>query len=334
MTLLTQALSHMPHGVSTPMSGHQDESIQRTCTCKKGGHAIVPDPTPSTTKVLVSGVGNDGSPDKEDSIEGNDEREWPLQGVRLKEGHEDQERENRKSKNQRLTDRDRELLKLILEQQFVTSEHVHTFFGDVKHTTVRRRLRAIAEMRFIEEEIYPEVGQKRVIRLTARGLVEALQQRGRYLSYKRDLSPMTLNHDILVTSLRLMLTEVWEGSFVPERAIKDHGLELIPDGLWVFPSGRFFALELENSDKGPKRFLRLTERWQKLSAPNLLGVLYFASSGFVLRSLQRSFERIPASPPMGLIDYQALAESRRQTSAPPSALTQKGALEIFKRRAF
>jgi hypothetical protein len=78
----------------------------------------------------------------------------------------------------------------------------------------------------------------------------------------RRLNPKILDHDAKVTSARLRILQLWNATFVPERAIKAKDFPEIPDGIFFFPSGRGVALEIENSDKGRARFLRLLERWK------------------------------------------------------------------------
>ncbi len=82
-------------------------------------------------------------------------------------------------------------------------------------------------------------------------------------SSRQRLDPRTLVHDAIVTSVRLRLSYFWDGSWIPERVIKQDEYPQIPDGLLVFQSGKKVAVEVENSPKDKTRFFQNMERWRK-----------------------------------------------------------------------
>jgi hypothetical protein len=125
------------------------------------------------------------------------------------------------------------------------------------------------------------------------------------------------------------LQRLWDGHFIPERLIKDHGIDTIPDGLFVFPSGRAIAIEVENSDKGPSRFIRLAERWMDAPSSTVIFVLYVASQKNISRSLERYLPRLPENPPMGVVDLDQIL-----TVAPGCVRTRKGPIQLFAQRSY
>ncbi|MBY0472107.1 hypothetical protein K2X30_13150 [bacterium] len=119
------------------------------------------------------------------------------------------------------------------------------------------------------------------------------------ISHPNLLNEVTIKHDAFVTTARIKLCQFWDGQFIPEMALQRSSRNEIPDGLFIFPSGREVVLEVENSDKGKSRFCRLLNRWQ--DQPNTWLVLYVASNDSLYQILQRYLLGLKQKKAVGLI---------------------------------
>jgi hypothetical protein len=133
-------------------------------------------------------------------------------------------------------------------------------------------------------------------------------------------------HDSLVTSARLRLSQFWDAEFVPERAIKVRDFPEVPDGIFFFRSGKGIALEVENSDKGRTRFLRLLERWREV--PKVVFVLYVASHPKLFQILKSYIRSGPQDQPIGVVLWEDLK------SGSPLISTSQGDLNLLAQREF
>jgi hypothetical protein len=122
----------------------------------------------------------------------------------------------------------------------------------------------------------------------------------------RRLNANTLIHDALVTSARLKLAQFWNAKFIPERAIKPKDFPEIPDGIFYFKSGKGVAIEVENSDKGRFRFLKLLSRWK--FHPSMGAILYIASNPTLFKTLCGYIQEAPlmVEPLIGIIPWEQL----------------------------
>src|SRR4051812_27917927 len=106
-----------------------------------------------------------------------------------------------------LQKRDYEILKLCYEQRFLTREHFSTFFNG-HHCHQYRRLEELEQAGFIRKEVYPAMGRKPILRLTP--IAEKRVQHRFGINFPPLKAPNlnVLEHDSLVTSVRLRLEQL------------------------------------------------------------------------------------------------------------------------------
>jgi len=225
-----------------------------------------------------------------------------------------------------LSDRDRAVLKVCMEQSFLTKEHIRHFFWNTAERRINRRLKILCDSQLLKRENYPEFGVQPIYRLTDRGREIARVSGAREIRDPGALNPTTLLHDALVTSCRLRLREFWNGEFVPERAIKIREFPEIPDGLFFFPTGHGIAIEIEHSDKGRTRFLRLLERWKE--TPSIVFILYVAANEKLFTALKRYLQDAPDDQPCGVVLWSELKTGHPLIHSP------KGELDLLGQKEF
>lgn len=225
-----------------------------------------------------------------------------------------------------LQDRDKRIIRLCYEQQFILTEHAEKFFAGASYRACRRRVQELADARYIREEPSASLGRKTVYRVTRLGTAVALESGATAIPQAGALQLATLVHDAVVTSVRLRLEEFWNARFVCERAIKGKEYREVPDGIFFFPSGRGIAIEVENSDKGRTRFLRLLQRWK--DTPQIAFVLYVATSRELFEGIKRFLEHAPKDRPMGVVHWQELQ------AGTPRVWTQRGDIPLFDQREY
>jgi hypothetical protein len=223
----------------------------------------------------------------------------------------------------KLQERDYSILLLCYEQQFLILEHVRHFFPNTHRTTSTRRLKELKDSGFLSVEYHPLTGSMGLFRLTQLGL-QSIQGRSPYrIIQVKNLNVQTIYHDTIVTSARLKISHFWKADFVPERAIKIKSFPEIPDGIFFFTSGKGIALEVENSDKGRPRFLRLLERWKE--APQIVFVLYVVTTPLLFRSIRSYLKEGPDEPQIGVVLWEELKTGR------PLVQTRSGLVPIFEK---
>jgi DNA-binding MarR family transcriptional regulator len=222
--------------------------------------------------------------------------------------------------------RDVEILRICHEQQFLTREHFRTFFN-THQSAADRRLRKLIQADFIQIEFHPQWGREPILRLTRNGYYLAKKNHTLPEMGYPKLNLSCLIHDALVTSVRLRLSQFWSAHFVPERAIKNQQSAFeIPDGIFYFPSGRGIAIEIENSNKGKFRLLKLLDRWK--AQPQIAAVLYVASTQELFRTVLNAIQEAPLLPEtlVGVVEWTAL-----QKGIPP-VTTKIGNADLFSKR--
>jgi hypothetical protein len=224
-----------------------------------------------------------------------------------------------------LQPRDFVILKLCYEQQFLTIEHLAPFFKNESKQQVLRRLRELREAGFIETRQMWHNECRLIVRLSKQGLRLTKARAEHDVPYSRSVDAVTLEHDALVTSVRLRLAQSWDFTWLPERALKDR-YSVVPDGVVSFSGGISFAVEVEHSIKGASRRLALLEKWERVGGISL--VLYVATSQTIFAAWQRSILERPRTIGFALLQW---SELRNGT---PEAWTPKGAVALFQRRSF
>jgi len=213
-----------------------------------------------------------------------------------------------------------------MEQTFLTKEHIRRSFSNTAERRINRRMKILCDAHVLKRENYPEFGVQPIYRLTDRGREIARASGAREIRDPGTLNPTTLLHDALVTSCRLRLLDFWNAEFVPERAIKIREFPEIPDGLFFFPTGRGIAIEVENSDKGRTRFLRLLERWKE--TPSIVFILYVATTENLFTALKRYLKDAPEDQPCGVVLWSELL------SGQPLIHSPKGELDLLGQKEF
>ena len=209
--------------------------------------------------------------------------------------------------------RDKKILTLIYEHSFLLRAHIRRLFPNDAET--RRRIIELKNNHYIREVPSPIACSGQVIRLTQHGIRFVEEYYPTRIEQIRHLSPTKHQHDSHVIHVRLRLEELWNGNWIAENLLP-RAREEIPDGIFVFPSGKRIFIELENSLKSRKRFLdRLYVFKEKIL------VLYIASSPTLERSLKRYLKSAESLPPLALIKLSSLLDSTPAVWSPNNNLS-------------
>jgi hypothetical protein len=223
-----------------------------------------------------------------------------------------------------LQPRDRLLINLSYEQQFVVVSHAHRYlFSGIDQRERQRRIYELERAGFIRREPTQLIDKTGIIRLTKSGIKLAEADRAERIPQLRSISVQTLLHDSIVTAVRLRLSQLWHATWIPERLIKSDEFPQVPDGMVVFPSGTTLAIEVENSPKGPKRFREIQERWRN---NRVKLCLYVASNEALYRCVKKYMEQGPKDLPFGLVLWRELENGT------PHVWMPQGMIDIFSRR--
>ncbi len=222
--------------------------------------------------------------------------------------------------------RDQEILRVCYEQQFLTTEHVIQYFFKVGQW--RRAYERISELKsggFLRAEKNVLFDQLQILRLTSYGQRLVLSSAPIEVPQVRRLDPRTLVHDTIVTSVRLRLSDFWDGSWIPERVIKQDEYPQIPDGLFVFQSGKKVAVEVENSPKDRARFFQNMERWRKTDVKL---VLFIATTPALVARIEGYLKEGPQGLPLALVFWDELKKRAVKVWTP------SGSVDVFNRKEY
>lgn len=193
-----------------------------------------------------------------------------------------------------LTTRDRELLSLLARIGLLTTTQLNrTVFKNIATTTVLRRLRVLESSGYISR-VEGLKNNENGWCLTLKG-ADAVG----FLFPKRRFNRSTLDHDVILADLRLILEEQGIAhSWIPEHEIRSkmarsHGIrkmetQTVPDGIMgVEYEGlkHSIAIELELNYKNKDRYKRIF--WSYRSKDKILAVWYFVPSKKFGESLSR-----------------------------------------------
>lgn len=197
-----------------------------------------------------------------------------------------------------LTDRDKKLLALLASMGFMTTKQLaRTVFDSIAITTVLRRLRIL--------ELSGYISRVEGLRNNECGWCLSLKGADAVgaLNPKRRFNRATLDHDVLLADLRLIL----EGqgiahTWIPEHEIKSkiarsHGVKrmdskTVPDGIMAVEYQgvkHSIAVELELNYKNQDRYKNIF--WSYRFRDQLLAVWYFVPSKKFGESLSRLWIR-------------------------------------------
>lgn len=217
-----------------------------------------------------------------------------------------------------IRDRDLRVLRLAYDHGFVLSRHAELYFANYSNT--RRRLSILEATGLISQKPSPIWAKEKLIVLTHVGRMVAETKLAYRIKYPVRIRPGRLLHDAALIQARQRLDKLWHGRFIPE-ALLPHDQDL-PDGAYVFDSGRKFYLELENTVKGSDRFIGRLRRLTDATA-----VLYVATSTEVERSVRKRLSAVPEAP-AGVLLLEELAQEN------PMLWSYGNKLSLFHRKDF
>lgn len=220
-----------------------------------------------------------------------------------------------------LQPRDREILRCCYEQQFLMYEQIERFFSA---NNANRRILKLKQAGLLYSDKSAALLKQHLLRLTPAGLSIARGESPYDVPQSKKVDLLTLTHDRIVTDVRLRLRELWDGIWIPERALKDKYTR-IPDGLFQFDdTGKTVAVEIENSTKGQARFLTIMNEWARAEGVHI--VLYIATTKRVFEAINKLFSSAPHRPAFALVSYDAFMSTTALCHSP------RGALDLFTRR--
>lgn len=201
----------------------------------------------------------------------------------------------------RLQDRDKAILKVCYEQQFLLTEHVANHFFDGSYGEALRRVIELRKADYLKPAGF-RIGQQLAHILGHRGMPIAEANSGVRVPVYPVIDRLKAEHDAIVTDIRLRFEGDWNGKWTPEIDIKADHPSKIPDGIFEFGDKKKAAIEVENSLKGRKRFQDRLKLWN----PHEIDmVIYFATSEEIYESLKSFLEVAPKHPSFYLISYDA-----------------------------
>lgn len=221
-----------------------------------------------------------------------------------------------------LQTRDREILRCCYEQQFLVHEQIERFFFRSENTrNARRRIAKLKRAGLLQSEVAGGILKHHILRLSDTGLRIARSESPYDVPQSKKVDLITLTHDRIVTDIRLRLRELWDGTWVPERALKDKYTR-VPDGLFQFEgSAVTVAVEIENSTKGRSRFAAIMNEWARTDSVRI--VLYVATNQAIFSAIEKLLPTAPQRPVFALVDFKQLMGGQ------PSSLSPRGSLDLF-----
>ena len=226
-----------------------------------------------------------------------------------------------------LSTRDREILRITYEEQFVSLGVLAKFLFGGSIKLASRRVLKLVRLRLLRPETLRLPSNPKVLRLAPIGQRMAKTISSFEIRQKRRVPLSTFEHDAWVIHSRLELGRRFEGLWVPEKAIKAHNLRKVPDGILVFPSGKRIAIEVENSLKSKSRYRDLWETW---GSEGFMVVLYIATRGSIASALRRLMtELCPEGVLLALVEIDALGSHEVET-----VWTPHGPLPLFSKRTY
>lgn len=203
-----------------------------------------------------------------------------------------------------LQKRDMEIIRCCYEQQFLMYEQIERFYFSSAHTqNARARISKLKRAGLLRSEVPIGLTSQHLLRVTETGRRLAKELSPFDVPQAKKVDPATLIHDRIVTDVRLRLCQLWDGVWVPEKALKDKYTR-IPDGLFQFDTGTAFAIEIENSLKGRARFLSILNEWQRTEGIKV--VLFVATTPKIFVAIESLLKGAPSKPVLGVVLWEEL----------------------------
>jgi len=207
----------------------------------------------------------------------------------------------------RLTKRDGDIFRFLLEQKFATLEAIYfRFFDRRKQATdplpkqffvTRQRLGLLHKAGLLTtERVYSE--SKSLYLLTTKGyhLLRQTSQEPPYAIPAKTVDFRSYVHDLRVTYCRVALERGRRAfQWVPERQIRMKGYHVkgenltrnvIPDGMFISSKGQRIAFELESSDRKMSRFEAKAHEYRRLG--QIDHVLWIACESQIQKKLSHA----------------------------------------------
>jgi hypothetical protein len=221
--------------------------------------------------------------------------------------------------------RDQEILRVSYEQQMVSIQQMSRYLFGGHDTHAARRLRELAEAGYLREAAVRGSFTAKLYRPTGAGVKVAKSLTPLVVPQRRAFSLATLEHDLLVTEVRLRLAQLWDAAWLPERVLRSDEYKQIPDGVLLFQSGKKIAIEVEHSCKAKRRYQRI---WQKWTGTGTFLVLYVATSPTVATLLRKQLMDAPKGAAFGVVEWEALKSEAIKIWTP------RGEVDLLSRRSF
>lgn len=219
-----------------------------------------------------------------------------------------------------LQERDKTLLRICYEQQFITAADAAKYIFEDRYKVAWRRLASLRKAQLLKSELVHD--RVLIFRVTKLGQSAAEESGALPVPQLNRVAPERVNHDRLVTLVRLRLAELWDAKFISEQALEKEAE--LPDGVLEFASGKKIALEVEASLKGRTRFLK---RLRYLGDKGYYLILYVASTEHLFDALQQYLKDSDVRCHVGLTVWSKLESST------PLLWSKVAPLKAFDRRA-
>ena len=211
--------------------------------------------------------------------------------------------------------RDKRILQIAREHHFVMVDQVQPLFDGGSYKRTAQRIAQLRKGGFLMEEPRLWLGRRPLYRLTAEGAKVAAEGSSLQIRPRRNLDPMSLAHEAVLTSVRVILEEsLTPGEFASEEAIAAKGCAQMPDGIFFFENGRGIAIEVEDSFFSQKCFLETHERWEE--EPDIFFVLFVATSHDLVERIRDLILQVKSDQPFGVVLWNDLRSGQYQIWSP------------------
>lgn len=184
----------------------------------------------------------------------------------------------------RLMPRDRQLLRWMNANGFVTINHIMARLG-IAQTTAYIRMKKLVDASYCKHDAY-FVGEPGLYRVSEKGVHVS----GSALPPLKSIAQGSYYHDLIVTTLSLKLMTHYQAQFIPERVLRhDDNQEVFgktghtADGVLLHDNKRI-AIEVELSKKSKRRLSSIIHHYMKCF--EMKEVWYFCGNSEVKRLVE------------------------------------------------
>jgi len=227
-----------------------------------------------------------------------------------------------------IQERDRKLIQLAYEHQFVSTNQIRKFlFKNVHMSECYRRLKELEQSGFITRTAPITAGTGAYVRVTPDGASVARGLSIHEVPQNR-LNLYSIAHDMLVIEARMRLLEIWNDAlWIPEQTIKREWAPSklcyeeepqYPDGIVECANGTRVAIELENAAKGKERYRQIFKKWSRSDKVNY--VLYVVTSDSIKKTIMSCMNEYESMNGLVVLFNELLSSNK------PEVLNQSGKL--------